>query len=150
MTLPTFAMSNSVVSRKRLAFLCTVMLIVFLAVFFSWSGRQGLFATSDSKTQTYTELYFISSHDIPERLTPGQSYSVPFAIANHEAADQDYTYQISLFEGGGRQVLQTKTVRLAAGQKSQQPLTFIPTATAASVRVDLLTKNQSIDFKVGQ
>ena len=150
MTLPSSPVPNNFVSRKRLVFLCTLLVALSLLCSGVWASRQGLFALSADR-QTFTELYFDSSHDIPVRMIGGQQYRIPFSIVNHEAADQTYTYHILIIENGKTQTLPLQSVSLAKGQSVQRDVSFTAAQTNESLTaiVQLQEPKQQITFRVG-
>lgn len=151
MTLPSLSLSDVTVSRKRLAFLCTVIVTVSLVVWLLWAGRQGLFALSDTRMQPYTELYFSQSTDLPTKLVAGQQYAIPFMIANHQGASRTVRYQATIAQGGRSDAQPIQTLNLADGQRVTSTLRFTPTnpVTETTVTVQLLGTKQVISFRVG-
>ena len=151
MTLPALTMSKFVVSRKRLAFLCTGILVLAVAILFSWAGRQGLFAMSANQ-QRFTELYITKSSAIPVRLTAGQAYEVPFTLVNHEGSTRTFRYQIVVIEAGQTKAQPWRSIRLEDGAKAQRSIQFtaVQSNEALTAIVRLQDPKQQITFRVGQ
>jgi uncharacterized membrane protein len=150
MTLPAFTMSNFAVSRKRLAFLCAVVSVVILLVFFVWAGSRGFFAVAGQDTQRFTELYFASSHSIPLKVHSGQEYSVPFTIVNHEGVAKHYAYQVTVTHGEEQLRQPIRQISIADGQRVQREARFsLPSVTQlVTVSVQLQQPDQTITFRV--
>jgi len=151
MTLPAFPMSNFIVSRKRLVFLCTILVIVGLAISFTWAGRQGLFALS-ADNQAFTELYINNSRDVPVRVIGGQKYDIPFTIVNQQHRTQSFTYRIVIVEQGKASHQPPRTVTLGDGQKTTGHVQFTAAQTSQDVTiyVQLQQPKQQLTIRVGQ
>lgn len=152
MTLPSFDLPMNVVSRKRLAFLCTGILVVVVALLAGWAGREGLFAVPAKNNQHFTELYFTDTKAIPPRLENNRRYSIPFAIVNREAGEQTYSYQTHISEGAVTQVSAPQTVTLQPGERVIRTAQFLvkDAAQPLKVSVELVNKQQIITFRIPQ
>ena len=151
MTLPAFPMPNFIVSRKRLAFLCTVLLVIVLSCSFAWAGRQGLFALS-TDNQTFTELYINNSRDIPVRVIAGQRYDIPFSIVNHERRTQSFSYQVVVVEQGQAKPLPVSSITLKDGQRATRHVQFTAAQTSQDVTilVQLQQPKQQLTIRIGR
>jgi uncharacterized membrane protein len=150
MTLPSFNLPMSVVSRKRLSFLCAVILVVFLALLFGWAGREGLFAVPAKNNQQFSELYFTDTKAIPPHVVTGQRYSVPFAIVNHEGRTQTYSYNIQITAGSKTTISENMTVEIAPGERAirSAPFSAHDASQPIKVTIELVNKQQTITFRI--
>lgn len=150
MTLPSFSLPISIVSRKRLAFLCVSFVIMFFGVFF-WQARQrGLLAMTSTNNQHFSELYFTDTKAFPQRMVAGGTYSVPFAVVSRESTTLNYLYRIHVTEGGKTTTSEPFAFELAPGGRAIRaaPFTVKDPAQPLAVAVELINKQQTITFRV--
>ncbi|HEX8762644.1 MAG TPA: hypothetical protein VF733_02680 [Candidatus Saccharimonadales bacterium] len=150
MILPSFSLRMSNVSRKRLSFLCAITLVV-LFIFFFWRAEQrGLLAMTSTNNQQFTELYFTDTKAFPQKMVSGSRYSIPFAVASHEAAPFTYAYRIHVMEGGKTTITDPLELTLAPGDRAIRaaPFTVHDPAQPLAVTVELINKQQTITFRV--
>jgi hypothetical protein len=104
------------------------------------------------KPETFTELYFNDSAHLPASAKSNQSIRFSFVIHNLEAADYQYTYEVSVIAHGTRHVIDSGNVLVKNNQYSvkNEKLNLINSPGKQEVIVDLTNKRQSIDFWIGE
>ncbi len=151
MTLPSFSLSSDVVSRRRLVFLCAIMLAVAVTLLLGWAKHQGLFAVPAKNNQHFTELYFTDTKAIPLHLESDRRYSIPFAIVNRESNERTYTYRTHVSEGD-QTITESQSVTLARGERAIRTVRFSPrdATQPLKVSIELASKQQTITFRIPQ
>lgn len=98
--------------------------------------------------EPFSELYFAAPHALPKQLVAGQATSLDFVIANHEAAQHHYHYQVVVIKQGRSTPQLAGEVTLPNGQSATRQVTIPPQQQGEHLQVEirLPDKNQYIRF----
>lgn len=127
----------------------TLILISGLAyILLSPSIRNILVLATTAQPENYTELYFEDHQILPERAVQGNFYSFRFTVHNLENADVNYPYEVTITGDGRKQVLDKQSVLIKnKGSKTlKEAFILNKPVNSAEVAVNLINKNQQIDF----
>jgi len=138
----------------KLAFLLIggATLVVGMLIFFNLNRASinNELATLDliPKPETLTELYFTDNANLPSTVTSNQVISFAFVIHNLEAADYQYTYDVSVNANGTRQIVDSGNVLVKNNQYyvKDEKFNLMNSSGRQEVVVELTNKRQSIDF----
>ena len=132
-----------------------IFVLLFAAVIFLYVSQSGIYAQLNAwdlipRPETFTELYFQNSSNLPTETVANQPISFAFTIHNVEATTTVYPY-IVYFEdaSGNRTIFTSDTVTLQSNASTTINVIHVfPTSNmTGEVVVDLPSlNNQSIDF----
>jgi len=99
--------------------------------------------------ERFTELYFNDPDMLPRQLVAGKAATFSFSIANREAQDFTYYYQVA-FEGPELRIVQpVQTVSLHSAQARTEQAIIPAQAAGKHIRVTvrIINKDQAIAFR---
>lgn len=98
--------------------------------------------------ETFTELYFTDHLHLPSTIYPNQKQVFKVTIHNLENKDMKYPYEVYIDTKGSKQLLDQNSIFLKnnAYKTITENFILINPATRSAVVVNLINKNQSIDF----
>ncbi len=115
------------------------------------SLKDAIALATSAKPETFTELYFEDHLSLPSKITYYEDNRFTFTIHNLENKDMDYPYEVYVDVNGERQIIEKASVFVESGEYKTIDEDFtitLPTARAEVV-VNLMGKNQQIDFWIG-
>lgn len=137
-------------------FLRTIFLVIIVAfgtfvILYSENDpkSKNTFVLSTTKQpESYTELYFENHEKLPNKITPNKQYTFSFTINNLENRDITYPYEVYLNLGEIKLFLDKGSVFIKKnGHKTiRETFTFENSISRINVVVDIVNKNQQIDF----
>jgi len=99
------------------------------------------------KPETFTELYFTNHLKLPSTVKLGNKYSFEFTVHNLEYKTFKYPYEVYIDTNGNRQYIEKSVFTLKQDKYITIKESFSVTdATRSAVVVNLISKNQAIDF----
>ena len=100
------------------------------------------------KPETFTELYFENNLKLPTDVVIGRKYSFAFTVHNLENKTYKYPYEVYINNNGQRYSIQKGVFSLKQDQSRtiEEDFSVISLATRSAVTVNLIDKNQQIDF----
>ena len=99
------------------AILFTLVISALLTVAFTFVMRNII-----ERQETFTELYFQESNDLPHELRINETHNISFAISNNELTETNYTYEITSKITNIRE-----NITLSPGEKTSIYLSITPT-----------------------
>ncbi len=133
-----------------------VVLVVGMLVFFQFNraavNNELVALYLIPRPERLTELYFNDNAHLPSSTTGNQTIRFAFVIHNLETMDYRYVYKISINGNGTKQVVDSGNVVLNDGQYyvKQEEFKLINSPGSLEVIVELLNKQQTIDFWLGK
>ena len=102
--------------------------------------------------EKFTELYFENHQNLPSRVEAGEKYTFAFSVHSEEQVPMTYPYRIYIQTDKKRIPVQTGTFSLVQDQKKTFQEKFLAPSynKSAEVVVELVNKNQSIDFWINE
>jgi hypothetical protein len=100
------------------------------------------------KPETFTELYFKNHLKLPSIVKIGETYSFSFTVHNLEYKTYNYPYEVYIDTNGQRQYIEKGNFSLRQDQYKtiKEDFSVAPPATRSAVVINLINKNQQIDF----
>src|ERR1700722_16939 len=132
-----------------------VLVLLFAAAVFLYISRSAVYAQLNAwdlipQPETFTELYFQNSSNLPTETVANQPISFAFTIHNVEATTTVYPYIVYFQDqNGNRTIFTSDTVTLLNNESTTINVVHVfPTSNmTGEVIVDLPSlNNQSIDF----
>lgn len=101
--------------------------------------------------ETFTELYFNNSANLPSTVKIGTPLKFSFVIHNEEYQTMNYPYQVYIASPSGEQLIDLRSITLNQNEyKTISEAFSIPTPMKRDeVIVKLTNLNQQIDFWIG-
>lgn len=98
--------------------------------------------------ETFTELYFENHQNLPSRVEAGEKYTFAFSVHSVETQPMTYPYRIYIQANNKKFPVKNGSFSLNPDQKKtfHEEFTTSSYTTPAKVVVELINKNQSIDF----
>jgi len=132
--------------RRRMANVAAVVAALLVV------SSAGFALANPPQHERFTEFYVAGGSgggtptgnvsDYPSTFAVGQSRTVTLGVANHEGQEVTYSVVAVLRRGGtggsGGEVLATKTVTVADGDRQRVPMAVTPTRGGADVRLQFL------------
>ena len=102
--------------------------------------------------ETFTELYFEDHLSLPKEITLFKENNFKFTIHNLENKDMEYPYEVYIDVNGEKQSIDKSSVLIKNNEYKTITQTFIITTPIqrAKIVVNLIDKNQQIDFWMGE
>jgi hypothetical protein len=130
----------------------SLILAVFIglatySIFYTWSST---LATSKVQPETFTELYFENSTQLPSQVVPKHPYAFQFTLHNLESKNMEYRYEVYLEAGNNKLVFDKGTVFVKENNYKTIQERFVSASVLpkSAIVVDLTNKNQQIDFLI--
>ena len=125
---------------------------IFLLVNYVPSVKEAFILATTKKPETFTELYFEDHLSLPNKVTLFQENNFKFTIHNLENKDMEYPYEVYIDVNGERQSIDKSSVLIKNNEYKTITQTFIITTPIqrAKIVVNLINKNQQIDFWMGE
>jgi hypothetical protein len=116
-------------------------------IFHTWSST---IATDSIPPETFTELYFENSTQLPSVIVPRHTYTFQFTLHNLEDKDMKYTYEVYLAVGKNKLIFDKGTIFVKVNDYKTIQEKFVSSSLLprSEVIVDLTNENQQIDFYV--
>lgn len=102
--------------------------------------------------ETFTEVYFSDHQKLPQKVDPYQLIPVEFTIHNLEGKEYKYGYEVLINTDGNKVPLTQATVSLEDNEYKtiKESYSTAYSGKRYQIIVNLINKNQSIDFWVNQ
>jgi hypothetical protein len=125
---------------------------IFLLVNYVPSVREAFILATTKKPETFTELYFEDHLTLPKEITLFKENNFKFTIHNLENKDMEYPYEVYIEVNGEKQSIDKNSVLIKNNEYKTITQTFIITTPIqrAKIVVNLIDKNQQIDFWMGE
>ncbi len=132
--------------------LCIIAAGIFLLVKYVPSVKEALILATTVKPETFTELYFENHLSLPKEVTLFKENNFKFTIHNLENKDMEYPYEVYIDINGEKQMIDKDTVSIKNNEFKTitENFTITTPAKRALVVVNLTSKNQQIDFWIGE
>jgi hypothetical protein len=104
------------------------------------------------KPETLTELYFKNNVNLPDSTKSNQVIRFAFVIHNLEATDYQYTYNVYVNTNSTKHIVDSGRVLVKDNQNyvKNERFKLIKSQGNQEIVVELVNKNQSIDFRPGK
>jgi hypothetical protein len=125
---------------------------IFLLVNYVPSVREAFILATTKKPETFAELYFEDHLTLPKEITLFKENNFKFTIHNLENKDMEYPYEVYIEVNGEKQSIDKNSVLIKNNEYKTITQTFIITTPIqrAKIVVNLIDKNQQIDFWMGE
>jgi hypothetical protein len=125
---------------------------IFLLVNYVPSVKEAFILATTIKPEKFTELYFENHLSLPNKVTLFKENNFKFTIHNLENKDMEYPYEVYIEVNGEKQMIYTSSVLIKNNEYKTITQTFIITTPTqrAKIVVNLIDKNQQIDFWMGE
>ena len=125
---------------------------IFLLVNYVPSVKEAFILATTKKPETFTELYFEDHLSLPKEITLFKENNFKFTIHNLENKDMLYPYEVYIDVNGEKQSIDKSSVLIKNNEYKTITQTFIITTPIqrAKIVVNLINKNQQIDFWMGE
>lgn len=126
-------------------FLAAFIGLAIGGIFYLWLSST---PTSKAQSETFTELYFEDSANLPSVVVPKHPYLFQFTLHNLEGKNMEYPYEVYVEIGQERLILDKGTVFLNKNAYATIPENFATTNVwpRSEIVVNLINTNQQIDF----
>jgi len=135
--------------KYTVVFFITVIAIIILAIVFE-RPLQTILANNHllPEPETFTELYFENHQNLPSQVEAGEKYTFAFSVHSVEKETMTYPYNIYIQANNKKIPVKKGSFSLNPDQKKTFHEEFIASSytTPAEVVVNLVNKNQNIDF----
>jgi len=130
---------------------CLVVGIILLINYVP-SVKEAFILATTKKPETFTELYFEDHLSLPNEITLFKENNFKFTIHNLENKDMEYPYEVYIEVNGEKQSIDKSSVLIKNNEYKTITQTFIITTPIqrAKIVVNLIDKNQQIDFWMGK
>jgi hypothetical protein len=110
--------------------------------------KEAVVLATTVKPETFTELYFEDHLSLPSKITYNRENKFKFTIHNLENKDMNYPYEVYIDVNGGKQVIDKKSIFIKNNESKtiDEDFTLVLTIERVEVTVNLINKNQQIDF----
>ena len=125
---------------------------VFLLVRYVPSVKEAFILATTVKPETFTELYFENHLSLPKEVKLFKENNFKFTIHNLENKDMEYPYEVYIEINGEKQMIDKDTVSIKNNEFKTitENFTITTPTKRAKVVVNLTSKNQQIDFWMGE
>jgi hypothetical protein len=131
---------------------CIIAAGIFLLVIYVPSVKEALILATTVKPETFTELYFENHLSLPKEITLFEENNFKFTIHNLENKDMEYPYEVYIDVNGEKQSIDKSSVSIKNNEFKTitENFTITTPIKRAEVVVNLTSKNQQIDFWMGE
>jgi hypothetical protein len=131
---------------------CIIAAGIFLLIRYVPSVKEAFILATTIKPETFTELYFENHLSLPKEVTLFKENNFKFTIHNLENKDMEYPYEVYIDVSGEKQMIDKSIVSIKNSEYKTIAENFtIKTAMQrAKIVVNLIDKNQQIDFWMGE
>ena len=125
---------------------------VFLLIRYVPSVKEAFILATTVKPETFTELYFENHLTLPKEVKLFKENNFKFTIHNLENRDMEYPYEVYIDINGEKQMIDKDTVSIKNNEFKTitENFTITTLIKRAKVVVNLSSKNQQIDFWMGE
>jgi hypothetical protein len=141
------------IMRIRLLLLVVWFIVIgFLVVECVPSLKEALILATTVKPETFTELYFENHLSLPSKIAYYIEKDFKFTIHNLENKDMEYPYEVYMDINGEKQMIDKSSILIKNNEYKTITEDFTITIPMQRTRVvvNLISKNQQIDFWMGE
>jgi len=126
---------------------CSIV-VVYQFVNYVPGVKEAIVLATTVKPETFTELYFEDHLSLPSKIADYQENKFKFTIHNLENKDMSYPYEVYIDVNGRKLILDKKSIFIKSNEFKtiDEDFTLVLTIERVEVIVNLLNKNQQIDF----
>jgi len=119
---------------------------------FTSSIKNAVALATTVKPEKFTELYFEDYSNLPKKIKLGEEQSFKFTIHNLENKDINYSYEVYIDVNGEKQIIGTNSIFIKNKEFKTivEDFTLTPPTAKVEVIVNLINKDQQIDFWMGE
>lgn len=142
---------NHKLIRRILLLILAVLLVVGVYRIYVTvpAVKETVILATTVKPETFTELYFTNHLKLPSTVKLSNKYSFEFTVHNLEYKTFRYPYEVYIDTNGKKQYIEKSVFSLKQDKYITIKENFSVTdATRSAVVVNLINKNQQIDFWV--
>lgn len=136
---------------RILLIILTVLIVIGIYQIYEYipGVKEDVKLATTVQPETFTELYFENHLKLPSAVKVGSKYSFAFTVHNLEYKTFKYPYEVYIDTNDTRQYIQKRVFTLKQNNYITIKENFSVTeATRSAVVVNLISKNQAIDFWV--
>lgn len=125
---------------------------IFLLVNYIPSIKEAFILATTKKPETFTELYFEDHLSLPKEITLFKENNFKFTIHNLENKDMGYPYEVYMDINGEKQMIDKSSILIKNNEYKTitEDFTITIPMQRFKVAVNLINKNQQIDFWMGE